>query len=117
MTESAYVPGVWKCPKCDFRLIQSNLNALDGTVTARDQPGDKCPNCSSPLWRVSWKDEAQENMRIAENQLNRALKAEAEVERLRRIVCLYGNRARMSNAADPVLQQSIDDAFAQAQNQ
>ncbi|MBO6755780.1 MAG: hypothetical protein JJ902_05605 [Roseibium sp.] len=56
-------------------------------------------------------------MRIAENQLNRALKAEAEVERLRRIVCLYGNRARMSNAADPVLQQSIDDAFAQAQNQ
>lgn len=39
-----YVPGVWRCAKCDFRLIQSNLNANTGTVTARDTPGDKCPN-------------------------------------------------------------------------
>jgi len=50
-----YVPGVWRCAKCEFELIQSNLNANDGTVTARDTPGDKCPNCDTTLWRVSWK--------------------------------------------------------------
>lgn len=55
-----YAPGQWRCPKCEFTLMQSNLNALDGTVTARDEAGDKCPNCNSPLWRVSWKDEAIE---------------------------------------------------------
>lgn len=48
-----YVPGLWFCPKCKFELLQSNLNCSDGTVTARDQAGDKCPNCDTPLWRVS----------------------------------------------------------------
>lgn len=60
-----YAPGIWSCPKCKFTLIQSNLNAADGTVTARDTPGDKCPNCDSPLWRVSWKQNAMENFDTA----------------------------------------------------
>ena len=51
-----YVPELWRCPKCEFQLIQANLNAGDGSVTARDQPGDKCPNCNSPLWRVTERD-------------------------------------------------------------
>ena len=67
-TSQEYIPGVFRCAKCNFRLVQSNLNAADGTVTARDNAGEKCPNCSVPLWRVSWKDEAQENMEIAESQ-------------------------------------------------
>ena len=37
--------------------------------------------------------------------------AEDEIQRLRSVVRLYGNKARMSNAADPALQQTIDDAF------
>lgn len=74
-----YVPGVWRCPKCNFRLVQSNLNANTGTVTARDEPGDKCPNCASPLWRCSWKIEAQENLTIGEQQVARAVAAEARV--------------------------------------
>ncbi len=48
-----YVPGLWRCAKCQFQLIQANLNAGDGSVTARDQVGDKCPNCDVPLWRVT----------------------------------------------------------------
>jgi hypothetical protein len=48
-----YVPGLWRCTKCDFQLIQANMSAHSGTVTARDEPGDKCPNCDSPLWRVT----------------------------------------------------------------
>ena len=48
-----YVPGLWRCPKCKFGLLQSNLNAATGAVTARDTPGDKCPNCAGPLWRVT----------------------------------------------------------------
>src|SRR6185312_9883219 len=71
-----YVPGVWRCAKCDFRLIQSNLNASDGTVTARDTPGDKCPNCHSPLWRVTERQERIEAMTLAETGFIRAGKAE-----------------------------------------
>lgn len=55
-----YVPGQWRCPKCGFVLIQSNLNANDGSVTARDDPGERCPNDGTPLWRSSWRQDAME---------------------------------------------------------
>lgn len=55
-----YVPGVWRCAKCEFELVQSFLNAGTGTITARDDPGETCPNCGTTLWRVSWKDWANE---------------------------------------------------------
>lgn len=55
-----YIPGVWRCAKCGFGLVQSNLNARDGSVTARDDPGEKCPNDGAPLWRVTYKDELAE---------------------------------------------------------
>jgi hypothetical protein len=71
-----YVPGVFRCPKCNFRLIQSNLNAQDGTVTPRDAPGDKCPNDGSPMWRVTYRDELAEAYRICEQQVARAVDAE-----------------------------------------
>ncbi|MGX1096559.1 hypothetical protein [Amorphus sp. MBR-141] len=89
-----YVPGVWQCPKCVFRLVQSNLNARDGTVTPRDNPGDKCPNCNSSLWRVSWKDEAKEAYQIAENQMTRALEAEAALAEARATIAAMGDRWR-----------------------
>jgi hypothetical protein len=60
MNESIYVPGLWYCAKCDFSLVQSNLYIADGTVGPRDDPGDKCPNCHAPLWRVTWKRHAYE---------------------------------------------------------
>jgi hypothetical protein len=71
-----YVPGKFRCPKCDFTLLQSSLS-LDGGVADRDSPGEKCPNDGTPLWRVSWKDQAQQMTgawRSAEDELA-ALKA------------------------------------------
>ena len=62
MVEAAFVPGVFRCAKCGFQLIQSNLNATDGMITARDAPGDKCPNDGSPMWRVSWREYAIEQI-------------------------------------------------------
>jgi hypothetical protein len=72
-----YVPGLWRCAKCNFSLVQANLNAKDGTVTARDKPGDKCPNCDSPLWRVTERDAGNEMVDRAEELLKRATDAEA----------------------------------------
>lgn len=48
-----YVPGLWRCAKCDFHLVQAVLSASTGTVHSHDKPGEKCPNCASPLWRVT----------------------------------------------------------------
>lgn len=78
-----YVPGTWCCAKCKFTLQQMNMNANTGTVTARDQPGDKCPNCDSPLWRVTWKQQAKEMLARAEEQMLRANDLQKELDALR----------------------------------
>ena len=90
LARKVYVPGLWRCAKCNFELIQSNLNGADGTVTARDQPGDKCPNCDVPLWRVTERERHHAVMADSErwwqekqDAIDRAEKAEAEVARLR----------------------------------
>jgi hypothetical protein len=69
-----YVPGLWQCAKCNFQLVQSNLNVGDGTITARDTPGDKCPNCNGPLWRVAYRDAYREMMAAAEAQCMEVLR-------------------------------------------
>lgn len=48
-----YVPGLWKCAKCNFSLMQATISANSGAVSTRDQPGERCPNCDVPLWRVT----------------------------------------------------------------
>ena len=79
-----YVPGQWRCAKCKFTLIQANLNANDGTVTARDQPGDKCPNCDSPLWRVTERDAGNEMIDRAEEAFEAKRAAETHSAALAR---------------------------------
>jgi hypothetical protein len=58
-----FVPGQWRCAKCGFELTAMNMNLGDGSVTANEKPGERCPNDGSPLWRVTWKADA---MRLAE---------------------------------------------------
>lgn len=87
-----YVPGVWRCAKCNFRLIQSNLNAGDATVTARDTPGEKCPNCDVPLWRVTWREEAEDLMGKEEQTFNHGFERGKET-------ALSQSNARLEEAA------------------
>jgi len=71
------VPGVLKCAKCDFRLIKTTLTPSG--AYANDEP-DTCPNCSVPMWNVTWKDEAHQAYKVAESQMERALEAERKLE-------------------------------------
>ncbi len=70
-----HVPGLWRCAKCQFRLIQSTLNDKDGTVTARDEAGVPCPNCAVPLWRVTWREEAEDARKSEETIWERGFEA------------------------------------------
>jgi hypothetical protein len=90
MRELIYLPGVWRCAKCNFRLIQSNLNALDGTITARDEPGEKCRNDGSPMWRVTYRDDIAEAYDRWEEQVNRAVEAERKLAALRARAAMDG---------------------------
>lgn len=73
-----YIPGLWHCRKCDFQLVQKTLHVHTGDVTARDVPGDRCPNCNTVLWRVTYKDAHAEALRRLEAQHDRIAELEAQ---------------------------------------
>lgn len=76
LSASQIVPGVLKCVKCDFRLIKTTLTPSGAYA---DEKPDTCPNCDVPMWKVTWKDEAQEAYKVAESQMKRALEAERKL--------------------------------------
>lgn len=80
-----YVPGQWRCAKCNFRLTQSNLYLGSGTVGPRDEPGDKCPNCNGPLWRVSAMEDRNEAFKCANDTFERVEKLRAALTEICRI--------------------------------
>lgn len=49
LAKKVYVPGLWKCAKCGFTLLQRVLRASDGAVGVCDEAGENCPNDGSPL--------------------------------------------------------------------
>lgn len=79
VNDDIYVPGHWTCPKCKFSLVQRTLWAQSGAITEHDKPGEKCPNCDTPLWRVTWKAQAQEN-------LDRAITEVLRVQALKKLI-------------------------------
>ena len=80
--DPAIIPGVFRCAKCNFTLVQSTLNAHDGTVTARDAPGDKCPHDGSPMWRVTYAEQLAEAHEEWGKQVERAAEAERQRDAL-----------------------------------
>jgi hypothetical protein len=80
LSSAQIVPGVLKCAKCNFRLTKTTLTPSG--AYANEEP-DTCPNCSVPMWKVTWKDEAQEAYRVVESQMERALEAERTLEACR----------------------------------
>jgi hypothetical protein len=81
-TEAAlYVPGRWKCPKCNFQL-SSNIIHANGIAPNLARP-EPCPNDGERMGRVTWQEVATSTEAFAIKLLDRATKAEAERESLR----------------------------------
>jgi hypothetical protein len=61
-----YVPGRWRCPKCDFQLSSATLFMGSGEIgytgdQVMDMIGECCPNDGTPMGRVTWREEADAN--------------------------------------------------------
>ena len=123
LERQVFVPGLWRCPKCEFQLCQATLYAATGTVGARDDPGDKCPNCNSPLWRVTERAAGNEMVKRCEQLLEDSARLnwldEVNQRTNDRNGTRYGwrfdinhNRAALTDHNRPVLtvREAIDDA-------
>lgn len=107
-----HVPGMWRCAKCQFVLVQSNLNAVDGAVTARDHAGDRCPNCDVPLWRVTWREHAKEMAERAEELINRTQELEGALREWLAAKELSRKAAEAEKTYGPLTLQAIDRVIA-----
>ena len=86
LEEQVYVPGLWRCAKCKFTLMQATLRASDGAVGSRDATGDKCPNCNTGLWRVTERDAGNDLVDRCDEQMQRAVTAEARIAALEGVI-------------------------------
>lgn len=71
----AYVPGRWRCAKCGLVLTSSVMSALDGGMSANTAP-HTCDNCSTPMWRVTEREERKEAQQSFCDQFNKLKAAE-----------------------------------------
>ena len=56
-----YVPGLWRCAKCNLRLVSNTLYADSGKMTANNSP-QQCVNGCGPMWRVTEREAANEQI-------------------------------------------------------
>jgi hypothetical protein len=84
--DSTY-PGAWECEKCGFLLQKHILSALFGN--ADNSPlNEICPNDGKLMIPVTYKRAFEHSIKDRERQVKRAVKAEADLDRLRKSVGL-----------------------------
>jgi hypothetical protein len=76
----AYVPGVWRCPRCHFTLHRHTISAQTGeiAVDTRDER-PLCPNEGTPLRRVTWREDAEETAALLVEERARRRMREREL--------------------------------------
>jgi hypothetical protein len=55
LEEMVYVPGLWRCTKCDCRTMRHEVRVADGAFRGLNDP-QQCPNGCGPMWRVTERD-------------------------------------------------------------
>lgn len=73
-----YVPGLWRCPKCNFQQVLTILSP-SGVFANLKLHTEPCPNskCNGArMLRVTWKQSNTDTARALETQLARAVAAE-----------------------------------------
>jgi hypothetical protein len=83
------VPGMMRCAKCSFVLVRNVLHAQSGAITAGDNKTEPCPNGCGPLWPMTWRQNAEDMALRCEEQVARAVAAEA------RCAALEADKARL----------------------
>ncbi len=82
MEKLDYVPGHLKCKKCGFHLVSNTLYMQSGTIGANNKPS-QCMNGCGPMWRITWKDYANEAVKGANKLAVQRARLTKEVELFR----------------------------------
>lgn len=78
LDQIVYIPGVFRCAKCELRLVSSTLNAGDGSVRANKEP-QQCPNNCGPMWRITEREAGNKLADDLDTACDKLIAAEARV--------------------------------------
>lgn len=85
-----HVPGLLKCPKCSFTLQRNLMDGTTGVVSVNTEPTiEECPNDQEILQPVTWKEHSEMLAVVGNGQVERAVKAEEEIDRLKAAIRLH----------------------------
>ena len=81
----AYMPGVWRCPKCKFQLTKQTLSMVQGAVgtTEEDRQSEQCPNDGEWMVPVTYRETVAAFEKRCFEEMDRSNKAESELAALR----------------------------------
>lgn len=91
------VPGMMRCAKCSFVLVRNVLHAQSGAITAGGNETEPCPNGCGPLWPMTWRQHAEDMAARCEEQMARAVAAEASIADFEAVAKRLGQRADYLN--------------------
>lgn len=77
--DKQWVPGRFRCAKCNLGLTASTLYLQSGTIGVNNEP-QECSNGCGPMWRVTWEQEAKE---LSENIVSCVDRYDEEIKKLK----------------------------------
>lgn len=65
------MPGHFKCPKCNFYLIQKSINLNLDIVGMNTETPDNCPNDGTEMLGVTWREHVKNQDEAINSLINR----------------------------------------------
>jgi rubrerythrin len=73
-----YVPGLWRCAKCNCTVVSTSLYVESGNFAANNEP-QQCPNDCGPMWRVTERQAGNDVIDVQDTLAQRATAAESRI--------------------------------------
>lgn len=85
LRELVYVPGQWRCAKCNLTITRTVMSAATGQMHADHEPAS-CPNGCGPLWQITERDERRDAQRSFIDQFDELHQAKARIAELESVL-------------------------------
>jgi len=74
-----YVPGAFRCAKCDFQQTSLSADACTGIVHPNRSASGPCPNCNVPMWPITWEEDAKNAWHYLNEEMKRTRQLEQQL--------------------------------------
>lgn len=114
--ERLFIPGAWRCPKCNFVLQRATLFMQSGTVGTSEADREEvepCPNDGVAMRRVTWEERCKELGDRAEEYFTETVVLEEKVEQFRQAqtvaIKAQGEQFKLREAMEQELQTAKEE--------